>query len=143
VIAVDTNILVYAYRADSTNHSAARNTVNTLIAGGEEWALPWTCVHEFLSTVTKPSMVNGPTPLSAALDQIGEVVALQRVVLLAEGPGYFEHLLAAVEAGRTVGGAIHDARIAALCSYHGITELLTADRDFARFPGLRTRNPLV
>jgi hypothetical protein len=38
---------------------------------------------------------------------------------------------------------VHDARIAALCLQHGVSELLTADRDFSRFPALRTRNPLV
>jgi len=45
--------------------------------------------------------------------------------------------------GRATGGAMHDARIAAICLDHGVTELLTADRDFSRFPGLRVRNPLV
>jgi len=44
---------------------------------------------------------------------------------------------------RTQGGAIHDARIAALCLYHGVTELWSADRDFTRFPALAVRNPLV
>jgi predicted nucleic acid-binding protein len=38
---------------------------------------------------------------------------------------------------------VHDARIAALCLQHGVRELWSADRDFNRFPALRTRNPLV
>jgi predicted nucleic acid-binding protein len=41
------------------------------------------------------------------------------------------------------GAQVHDARIAALCLHHGVTELWTADRDFGRFPELRTRNPLI
>jgi hypothetical protein len=45
--------------------------------------------------------------------------------------------------GRATGGALHHARIAALCLDHGVSELLTADRDFSRFPALRVRNPLI
>jgi hypothetical protein len=45
--------------------------------------------------------------------------------------------------GRVAGPAVHDARIAALCLHHGVDELWTADRDFARFAPLRTRHPLV
>ena len=41
------------------------------------------------------------------------------------------------------GAAIHDARIAAICLDHGVDELWTCDRDFSRFPDLRTRNPLI
>jgi predicted nucleic acid-binding protein len=44
---------------------------------------------------------------------------------------------------RVVGPKVHDARIAALCVQHAITELWTADRDFSRFAGLSTRNPLM
>jgi hypothetical protein len=45
--------------------------------------------------------------------------------------------------GKIRGGMIHDARIAALCIHYGVRELWTADRDFSRFPGLKTRNPLA
>ena len=44
---------------------------------------------------------------------------------------------------RTQSGAIHDARIAALCLHHGVTQLWSADRDFTRFPALAVRNPLL
>ena len=47
-----------------------------------------------------------------------------------------------VEGGRLAGGQIHDARVAAVCLAHGVTELWTVDRDFSRFPLLRVRNPL-
>jgi uncharacterized protein len=48
-----------------------------------------------------------------------------------------------LEASRIAGPQIHDARIAALCRQHGVSELWTADRDFGRFAGLRSKNPLV
>jgi uncharacterized protein len=63
--------------------------------------------------------------------------------VLAESPGYFEKLRALARAARLKGARIHDARIAALCLHHGVTELWIADRDFSPFPALKTRNPLV
>jgi len=57
--------------------------------------------------------------------------------------GYWPHLRDLLEVCRTVGPRVHDARVAAICRRHGVRELWTADRDFGRLSGLRTRNPLV
>ena len=62
---------------------------------------------------------------------------------LAEGDGHFERLSELVRAGRILGARVDDARIAALCLEHAVTELWTVDRDFGRFPQLAARNPLV
>jgi predicted nucleic acid-binding protein len=64
-------------------------------------------------------------------------------LLLSESGDHWSTLRAMLERGRLAGGQIHDARVAALCLQHGVTELWTADRDFSRFPALRTRNPLL
>ena len=63
--------------------------------------------------------------------------------LLSESSGYFEKLRDVVTAARLKGPRIHDARIAALCLHHGVSELWSADRDFSAFPQLKVRNPLV
>ena len=70
MIAVDTNILVYAHRADSAWHDAAARCVTELAEGAPPWALPWPCLHEFLAVVTHPRIYNPPTPLAAAIDQV-------------------------------------------------------------------------
>jgi len=62
---------------------------------------------------------------------------------LAEGPGYLDVLTRILDQGRVAGGMIHDARIAAVCAYNGVSVLWTADRDFSRFPLLKTHNPLA
>lgn len=62
--------------------------------------------------------------------------------MLAESAGYYQTLTALARSGRIVGPRIHDARIAALCLHHGVTELWTADRDFSAFPQLKVRNPI-
>jgi predicted nucleic acid-binding protein len=63
--------------------------------------------------------------------------------LLSESPTHWPTLKPLLKAGRVAGPLVHDARIAALCLQHGVRELWTADRDFSRFPSLRTRNPLL
>jgi predicted nucleic acid-binding protein len=65
------------------------------------------------------------------------------LVLLAESDSHWDSLRAGLLAGHITGPLVHDARVAALCQQHGVTELWTADRDFGRFPGLKARNPLV
>jgi hypothetical protein len=143
VIAIDTNLLVYAHREDSPWHEAAYRRVSTLAEGRASWAIPWPCLHEFLAIVTHSRIYDPPTPLSTAVDQVAAWMEAPTVVLLTESPGYWEQLRALVEAGRVAGAQVHDARIAALCVHHGVQELWTVDRDFSRFAGLSTRNPLI
>ncbi|MEO6325439.1 MAG: TA system VapC family ribonuclease toxin [Thermoanaerobaculia bacterium] len=143
MIAVDTNILVYAHRADSPFHKGAFEQVRQLAEGKVSWAIPWPCVHEFLAIVTHPRIYAPPTPLHLATDQVEAWLESPTLVLLAEAPGYWPELRSWLEGGRISGGAVHDARVAALCRFHGINELWSADRDFGRFKGLAVRNPLV
>jgi hypothetical protein len=143
VIAVDTNLLVHAHREDSPWHEAARSAVAGLAEGRAAWALPWPCVHEFLAIVTHPRIYVPPTPLPRALDQVAAWLESPSLVLLAEGPAYWDTLRETIGRARTTGAQVHDARVAALCRAHGVRELWTADRDFGRFASLQTRNPLV
>jgi toxin-antitoxin system PIN domain toxin len=143
VIAVDTNVLVYAHRADSSWHEAAARAVAGLAEGRAPWALPWPCLHEFFGIVTHPRIYRPPTPVPAAVDQIEAWLESPGVVLLGEAGGYWTSLKPLLLDGRIDGPRVHDARVAALCLHHGIDELWSADRDFGRFPELRVRNPLV
>jgi uncharacterized protein len=143
VIAVDTNILVYAHREDSPFHEVAAKVIANLAEGRSPWAIPWPCVHEFLAIITHPRIYDPPTPLARALDQADAWLESPTVVLLAESEQHWSELRALVIAGRITGGRIHDARVAALCRQHGVRELWSADRDFSRFPDLPVVNPLT
>ena len=70
MIAVDTNVLVYAHREDSEWHERAEQVVRGLAEGAATWAIPWPCVHEFLAITTHPRIFRTPTPIPAALDQM-------------------------------------------------------------------------
>lgn len=143
MIAIDTNLLVYAHREDSEWHSPAREHLVALANSGNAWAIAWSSVHEFLAIVTHPRIYDPPTPQKTAFEAIKAWQESPGLQLLHEGPGYFEKLERLCSNARVAGGKIHDARIAAICLNHGITELWTADRDFSLFPELKTRNPLL
>lgn len=143
MIAVDTNLLVYAHRVDSPWHQAATEAVRRLAEGSASWAVPWPCVHEFIGIVTHPRIYRPPTPLAQALAQVDAWLESPSLVVLGEGSGYWAVLKAQATAWRLAGPQIHDARVAAICLDHGVREIWTADRDFSRLPEIRTVNPLV
>lgn len=143
MIAVDTNLLVYAHRAELPDHASMAKLLAELGASAEAWAIPWPCVHEFLAVVTNRRAWAVPTPRDHALAQIEIWRKSPTLVFLAESDGYWQVLADLMGAGDVVGPKVHDARIAALCLHHGVRELWSADRDFSRFPSLKVRNPLV
>ncbi|TXL71637.1 type II toxin-antitoxin system VapC family toxin [Vineibacter terrae] len=143
MIAVDTNILVYAHRVDSPFHETASRRIAELAEGPATWAIPWPCLHEFLAIVTHPRIYAPPTPLARALDQVDAWLESPTLALLAETVTHWPTLRALVAGGQVVGPQVHDARVAALCRQHSVRELWSADRDFGRFAGFNVVNPLV
>lgn len=143
MIAVDSNLLVYAHREDSLWHDAAYAQVVQLAEGQVPWAIPWPCIHEFLAIATHARIYAPPTPLEVAVDQVEAWIESPSLVLLCESESYWQELRGILITGRVSGPLVHDARVAALCRQHGVSELWTVDRDFGRFPGLKIRNPLV
>lgn len=143
MIAVDTNLLVYAHRKDSEWHEPAARFVGQLATGKASWAIPWPCVLEFLSIATHPRIYAPPSSLHEATAQVDFWLESPSLVLLAETPQSWETLAQVLQTSRVIGPKVHDARIAALCVAHGVRELWSADRDFSRFAALVTRNPLV
>ncbi len=143
MIAVDTNILVYAHREESPWHERAAACVDALACGAAPWAIPWPCLHGFFAIVTHAKIFAPPTPLARAIDQIDAWLEAPTVALLSEPGSHWTTLRSLLSAGRVSGPQVHDARIAALCMQYGVGELWTADRDFNRYPQVKTRNPLV
>jgi toxin-antitoxin system PIN domain toxin len=140
MIAVDTNILVHAHRAESPWHESAGLALTRLAS--HAWAIPWPCLHEFLAIVTHPSIFDPPTPLEEALATVESWLSAPTLHLLTEPPGYWQILSDLLEKTRLTGPRVHDARIAALCLQHAVAALWTTDRDFSRFSTLSTLNPL-
>lgn len=141
--AVDTNILVYAFHRDFAQHERALAALTSLVADAEVWGIPSPCIHEFLATVTRKQYLSQPATMSEALEFLGVLQADYGCYVLDESARHFETLTRVLTSSGVVGAKVHDARIAAICSDHGVQELWTADRDFSYFPWLNSVNPLV
>lgn len=143
MIAIDTNILVYAHVRQSPWYPRASQLLSDLAASGSPWAIPVHCLNEFFSVVTHPKIYRPASSARVAIAQIDAWSAAPTFSLLGEdAASWAQERDLALEA-TLVGAAIHDARIAAVCIENDVAELWTSDRDFSRFPALRTRNPLL
>ena len=91
--------------------------------------------------VTHPKIYKAPTPLERALQALEELNACPTLEFIGEPDGYIDSLAEIALAARVQGGGIQDARIAAICRFHGVRELWSADRDFSRFAAVKVRNP--
>lgn len=131
--AVDTNVLVYSEIVSSRYHATARRLLTELAEGSVAWAIPWPCIYEFLRVVTHSRVFSPPVPLEIALHDLGQILGSPTLVLLSETERHAEVMSSVVTESNVTGNLLHDAHIAALCLEHGISELLTGDRDFTRF----------
>lgn len=132
MIAIDTNVLVYAHRQEYPRHADAKARIIGLAVRPAPWGVPVFCLGEFVRVVTHRKVLNPPSSLEQAttfLDRLSESDSFR--VLLPDVE-YWTDLKAALEIASAKGNLAFDAQIAALCVRHGAT-LLTADRDFARF----------
>jgi toxin-antitoxin system PIN domain toxin len=139
--ALDTNILVYARRKEIPHHREAFRLVQEFSQGERPWALAWMCVYEFLRVVTHPRVFNPPTAMETVLEDLDSLLASPSLHMLGEGPGHRGLMRRMLLEGKATGNLAHDAHIAALMLEHGVTEILTADRDLNRFPGIKVVDP--
>jgi len=137
VIAVDTNILVYAHRAETPAHAKALGRVRDLAEGRVPWGIPVFCLAELVRVATHLRVFTPPSTLAQALGFLDDILASPSARLLVPSLGFPACFRDACEAAGVRGNLAFDAQIAGLCLEHGIDTILTADRDFARFPWLR------
>ena len=144
MIAVDTNILVYGHREDSRFHGAAFQRLTKLAEGAASWAIPWALLARIHRCRDPSAHLRAAHPASSCGRSGGGLasIAEPRVDGRDRGSLASAALLPGGWSCR-VGAPVHDARIAALCLQYGVRELWSADRDFSRFAGLMTVNPLV
>jgi len=139
VIAVDTNILIYAHRLEFAQHARALRALSLLAEGNELWAIPAVCLSEFLRVTTHPAILKPPSTIDQASRSVEALLASPSLRLLMPGDRHAALLLQLVRDHQITGNLVFDAQIVALCLEHGVRELLTEDRDFDRFPQLAPR----
>ena len=133
MIAVDTNVLVYAHRSESSRHDRARLWLHHLAESAAPWGIPVFCLGEFVRIATHRRVFDPPSTIAQAIDAIDSLLESPSVRLLMPSGAHWSLLRAAIVAGVTAGNLVFDAQIAAVCREHGVECLLTEDRDFSRF----------
>lgn len=134
MIAVDTNILVYAHRAELPQHGRAAARLRELAEGDARWGLPVFCLGEFIRVVTHPAVLRPASTLEEATTVVDRLLASPSLEVLAPGERYWPLLRAALGEARATGNLAFDAQIVAVCRESGVRALVTEDRDFRRFP---------
>jgi uncharacterized protein len=142
VIVIDANLLLYAYDATSPQHRKARAWLEGVLSSGEAIGLPWQTVGAFLRIVTNHKLPGARSTIEEAARIVDRWLDQPNVRLISQGEGHWPFLRQMMIDGQAPGPLVTDAQLAALTiEYGGV--LHTTDRDFARFPGLRWKNPLV
>lgn len=134
MIAVDTNVLVYAHREElAAQHPLALAWLKRLAEGAAPWGLPVFCIGEFVRVVTHPRLFDPPSTLAQAAAAVEALLASPSLRVLFPGDDYPANFLKCAREADARGNLAFDAQIVAVCREHGCTALLTLDRDFARF----------
>ena len=142
MIVIDANLLIYSYDAASPHHLKSAAWVEEALSGEEPVGLSWQTVSAFLRVVTNRRLPGTRVDLRKAVEAVQEWLQQPSVRLLIPGDSHWTLLRRMILEGGASGPLITDAQLAALTiEYGGV--LYTADRDFARFPGLRWKNPLA
>jgi len=143
VIALDTNILVHAHQREAELHAEAKGVVRELAESPVPWGICFHSLVEFYAVVTHSKLWRIPSTPQQAMDQIAAWRESPSLRLLTDNAAILDLLHELAQKAKIAGGQIHDARIAACCLTYGVRELWTVDRDFSRYPSLKTRNSLV
>lgn len=142
MIILDANILLYAYTPTAVEHARARACLEELLSGPSPVGLPWQSVLAFLRVATNPRLSGARFSLEHVLSIVDGWLAQPNIRMLGPADDHWPFLRKVIRDGQVQGTLISDAHLAALTIEHGGV-LYTADRDFARFPGLRWTNPLT
>jgi toxin-antitoxin system PIN domain toxin len=142
VIVVDANLLIYSYDTDSSHHRKSRAWVEKVFSGVEPVGLAWQTLSAFLRVVTNRRLPGSRLTVEQALQIVEEWFEQPNVRIVVPGDDHWSVLKRMIVEGQASGPLVSDAELVALTVEYGAV-LYTADRDFARFPGLRWVNPLV
>ena len=142
MILVDANLLIYAVNKDAPLHRKARSWLESTLSGSETVGFSWSVLLAFLRLTTRTSVMRKPLSVSDAFDVVAAWLDQPTVSVVQAGPLHFPILRDLLAPLGTAGNLTSDAHLAALAIENG-AELCSTDTDFARFQGLKSRNPLA
>ena len=139
---IDANLLLYAYDIDSPHHARASSWLERTLSDAGPVRFALMTLMAFVRISTDPRVFQRPLAAGAACGHVAEWLALPEVAIAEPTPDHWSVLAQVAVDGQARGPLMMDAHLAALAVEHGAT-LCTSDRDFQRFRGLRTLDPLT
>ncbi len=133
MIAVDSNILIYAHNRSSPFHEKAKIHIQSLANSSIRWGIPVPCVGEFLRVITHRSVFINPFTVDEAMLALDQLLQAPNLKLLHPTANFLALLTSAIKEANATSNLIQDAQIVAVCRGNGVTTLLTEDRDFEQF----------
>jgi toxin-antitoxin system PIN domain toxin len=141
MILLDANILIYAVNQDAPLNRKAKAWLESALSGQETVGIPWDALLAFLRLTTRPALFPRPLPMDKAFDLVATWLEQPLVTIVHPGPRHLPLLRELLRPLGAAGNLTSDAHLAAMAIENG-AELCSSDTDFARFPGLKWRNPL-
>ena len=142
MIAIDTNLMVYAHRTGTPEHKAAKKAIEAAISRGQGWGIVFSCLAEFWSIVTHPACVGGPSKPAQARRFLYALLQSGDGQVWLPGPDFEDRFLRLAEALGVAGPRIFDLQIALIAFENGAQEIWTHDQHFVSLKGLRVHDPL-
>ena len=142
MIVPDVNLLVYAYNEDAPFHDAAKAWWERCLSGNEPVGLPWIVIVGFARVMSNRRVLVAPMAVEETMDHCRDWLRQPNVQILNPGPSHLDVLSSLVHGPAIGSSLVTDAHLAALAIEHQ-SELHSNDADFARFSGLRWRNPVA
>lgn len=142
MILVDANLLLYAEDSLSEHHDAARIWWDAELSGSEPVGLCWPVLSAFIRIGTNPRLHQRPLTLPEATARVQSWLDQPCVRLVQPTHGHWTLFQQMLRSGKAVGNLVSDAHLAALAVEHNCV-LHSTDADFARFPGLKWKNPIA
>jgi toxin-antitoxin system PIN domain toxin len=140
VFVLDVNVVLAAHRDDHPQHCAVGSWFDATLAGDEPFAVPMMVWASFLRLSTNHRIFEVPTPRPDAFAFIEATCAQPLHVAVDPGPRHLALMRRLCDEADAAGDLIPDAVIGAIAVEYSC-ELVTLDRDFARFPSVRHRRP--
>ena len=137
---VDANVLLYAVNTDSLRHNESKRWLDGALNGGATVALAWVALLAFLRLATKRSIFAHPLDPAEAVEQVQAWLAQPAAMVVEPTARHLDIVAELLAPMGTGGNLVNDAHLAALAIEHRC-EVVTFDRDFARFAGVRTEMP--
>ncbi len=142
MILPDVNVLLYAVDEASESHPRARDWLERSLSGTQTVAFAWSVLTAFIRLSTRPAVFAQPLTVAQAVDLVEGWLAQPPVVVVHPTDRHLAILRDLLEAAGTAGNLVPDAHLAALAIEHGAT-VASSDRDFARFAGVRSSDPIA